>query len=454
MQVLKFKRRVTKSRNINIRIPKYFGDQVEIILLPSLDDCFQKKIILGESYIPASGKLLDEEDLHNLMESSLDMWLTAGRFAEKFEEEFSNFLGVKYCSLTNSGSSANLLAISALTSYKLGERRLKKGDEVITVAACFPTTITPVIQNGLVPVFVDIDIGTYNIDVSKIDQAISEKTKAIFIAHTLGNPFDLDRVGEICKRYNLWLIEDNCDALGSKFNSHFTGTFGHLATHSFYPAHHITMGEGGAVVTNDKQLYRIVNSFRDWGRDCWCPPGKDNTCGKRFKWQLGNLSYGYDHKYIYSHLGYNLKVTDMQAAVGLSQLKKLPFFIEKRRENWQRLYAGLKEFEDFLILPQTTENSEPSWFGFVVSVRANCGFSKNDLVNYLESNKIGTRVLFAGNIIKQPAFTEQNIEYRVYRKLKNTDFVMENIFWIGVWPGLDTACIDYMIEKFGEFFNQ
>jgi len=454
MQFLKFKRRVTKSRNINVNIPEHFGDRVEIILLPSLDNYFQKKIIPGESYVPASGKLLDEKDLHNLIESSLDMWLTAGRFAEKFEEEFSKFLGVKYCSLTNSGSSGNLLAISALTSYKLGERRLKKGDEVIAVAGCFPTTITPIIQNGLVPVFFDIDIGTYNIDVSKIEHAISEKTKAIFIAHTLGNPFNLDRVCEICERYNLWLIEDNCDALGSKFNSRFTGTFGHLATHSFYPAHHITMGEGGAIVTSDKQLYHIVNSFRDWGRDCWCPPGKDNTCGKRFKWKLGNLPYGYDHKYIYSHLGYNLKVTDMQAAVGLSQLKKLPFFIKKRRENWQRLYAGLKEFEDFLILPQTTENSEPSWFGFVISVRPNCGFSKNDLVNYLESNKIGTRMLFAGNIIKQPAFTEQNIEYRVYRKLKNTDFVMENTFWIGVWPGLDTDCINYMIEKFSEFFTK
>ncbi len=454
MQFLKFKRRVTKTRNINVKVPEHFGDQVEIILLPSLDDYFQKKIIPGESYVPASGKVLNEEDLHNLIESSLDMWLTAGRFAEKFEEEFSKFLGVKHCSLTNSGSSANLLAISALTSYKLGEKRLEKGDEVITVAACFPTTITPIIQNGLVPVFIDIDIGTYNIDVSKIDQAISEKTKAIFIAHTLGNPFDLDGVCEICEKHNLWLIEDNCDALGSKFNSRFTGTFGHLATHSFYPAHHITMGEGGAVVTNDKKLYCVVNSFRDWGRDCWCLPGEDNTCGKRFKWQIGNLPYGYDHKYIYSHLGYNLKVTDMQAAVGLSQLRKLPFFIEKRRENWQRLYAGLKEFEDFLVLSQATENSEPSWFGFVISVRPNCGFSKNHLVNYLESNKIGTRMLFAGNITKQPAFTEQNIEYRIGRELENTDFVMGNTFWIGVWPGLDTACIDYMIEKFRKFFKK
>lgn len=454
MQVLKFKRRVTRSRNINVKIPKCFGNQVEIILLSSLDDYFQKKIIPGEYYIPVSGKLLDRRDLYSLIESSIDMWLTAGRFAEKFEEEFSKFLGVKYCSLTNSGSSGNLLAISALTSHKLGDRRLKKGDEVITGATCFPTTVTPIIQNGLVPVFIDIDIGTYNIDVNKIERAISNKTKAIFITHTLGNPFDLSKVCKICKKHNLWFIEDNCDALGSKFNSRFTGTFGHLATHSFYPAHHITMGEGGTVVTNDEKLYHIVNSFRDWGRDCWCQPGEDNTCRRRFKWQLGNLPYGYDHKYIYSHLGYNLKVTDMQAAVGLSQLEKLPFFIERRRENWQRLYAGLKEFENFLILPRALENSKPSWFGFALSIKPDCGISRNDLINYLESNKIGTRMLFAGNIIKQPAFTKQNIKYRVYGKLENTDFVMENTFWTGIWPGLDSICIEYMIKKFKEFFNQ
>lgn len=451
MHFFKLKKKLTEKRNITIEIPEYLGEEVNIILFSSN---FNKKIIPGKSYIPASGKVLDEEDLYNMIEACLDLWLTAGKFADKFEREFSKFLGVKYCSLTNSGSSANLLAISALTSHKLKERRLRKGDEAITVAAGFPTTIAPIIQNGLVPVFVDIEIGTYNINVEQIEEAISNRTRAIFIAHTLGNPFDLEKVYKICEKYNLWLIEDNCDALGSKYNNRFTGTFGHIATHSFYPAHHITMGEGGAVVTNDLRLYRIINSFRDWGRDCWCVPGKDNTCGKRFEWKLGSLPYGYDHKYIYSHLGYNLKITDIQAAVGLSQLKKLPLFIKKRKENWQRLYNGLKEFEEFLILPRATENSDPSWFGFIISVRPGCGISRNELVNYLESNKIGTRMLFAGNIIRQPAFTEQEVKYRVVGDLKNTDFVMENTFWIGVWPGLDEKCIDYMIEKFREFFKK
>ena len=382
------------------------------------------------------------------------MWLTAGRFAEQFEDEFPRFLGAKYCSLTNSGSSASLIAISALTSPKLGERRLKPADEVITTACAFPTTVAPIIQNNLIPVFIDVDIGTYNIQSAKIEAALSENTKAIFLAHTLGNPFDVEAITTIAQKYNLWVIEDNCDALGSKFKSHFTGSFGDLAIHSFYPAHHITMGEGGAVVTSDKQLNRIVNSFRDWGRDCWCLPGKDNTCGKRFKWQLGSLPEGYDHKYIYSHLGYNLKVTDMQAAIGVSQLKKLPIFVKKRKENWERLNAGLKEFERFLILPRATENTEPSWFGFIISVKPNGRFSRKDLITHLESNRIGTRMLFAGNIIKQPAFTQQCIRYRVHDQLKNTDFVMENTFWIGVWPGLNMTCIDYIIEKFGEFFNK
>lgn len=453
MQVLKFNKKLTASRNVTIKVPEGFGNEANILLFPAFGSCNQENFIPGSSYLPASGKLVDEEDIHNLLESAVDMWLTAGRFAEEFEARFAEFLGVKYCSLTNSGSSANLLAISALTSYKLGNKRLTKGDEVITVAAGFPTTVAPIVQNGLIPVFVDIDIGTYNVDVSQIEGALSEKTKAVFIAHTLGNPFNVDSVCAICQKYNLWFIEDNCDALGSKFDSRFTGTFGHLATHSFYPAHHITMGEGGAVVTNDRQLCNIVNSFRDWGRDCCCPLGKDNTCGRRFKWQLGNLPYGYDHKYIYSHLGYNLKVTDMQAAIGLSQLKKLTYFIKRRKENWRQLCNGLKELDEFLVLPTVTEKSDPSWFGFIISVKPNCGFSRNQLTGYLESNQIGTRMLFAGNIIKQPAFTEQDIEYRVHNQLKNTDFVMNNTFWIGVWPGLNAACIDYMTAKLKEIFK-
>ncbi|MGC8718227.1 MAG: lipopolysaccharide biosynthesis protein RfbH, partial [bacterium] len=340
--------------------------------------------------IPASGKVLDEDDLFNLIDASLDMWLTAGRFAEEFEKEFPKFLGRKYCALVNSGSSANLIAISALTSYKLGDRRLKPGDEVITVAAGFPTTITPIIQNNLIPVFVDVDLGTYNINIEQLEMAISEKTKAIFLAHTLGNPFNVDRVMEIAKKYNLWVIEDNCDALGSKYRGKFTGTFGNISTVSFYPAHHMTMGEGGAILTNNPELYKIVLSFRDWGRDCWCPPGKDNTCGKRFSWKLGDLPYGYDHKYIYSHLGYNLKATDFQAAIGLSQLKKLPKFIEKRKENFKMLYEGFKRegLDKYFILPQWLEGAEPSWFGFILTIKDDTPFKRKELLEYLERSGI------------------------------------------------------------------
>ena len=411
----------------------------------------KKSFITGETYIPPSGKVLDEDDLINLIDASLDMWLTSGRYAKEFEKQFAEFLGIRYCSLVNSGSSANLIAISALTSYKLGDRRLKPGDEVITVAAGFPTTIAPIIQNRLVPVFIDVELGTYDYDVNQIEKAISDKTKAIFMAHTLGNPFNLDKVLELAKRYNLWVIEDNCDALGAKYRGKYTGTYGHIATFSFYPAHHITMGEGGAVVTDDPELHKIILSYRDWGRDCWCPPGKDNTCGRRFSQQHGELPFGYDHKYVYSHLGYNLKVTDIQAAIGLSQLKKLPKFIEKRQENFRILYEGLKDLENYFILPKATENSEASWFGFILTIKENAPFNRNELINYLEKNKIGTRLLFAGNILRQPAFTNNDIEYKVIDNLKNTDIIMERTFWIGVWPGIDEKMAQYIIDVIKKF---
>ena len=423
----------------------------------------------AKKYIPPSGKVLDEEELFKMIDASLDMWLTAGRFNDEFEKTLANFVGVKYALTTNSGSSANLLAISALTSPKLGERRLKEGDEVITVAAGFPTTIAPIIQNKLVPVFVDIEIGTYNIDVRQIEEAITKRTKAIFVAHTLGNPFNIDEVLELAEKYKLWIIEDNCDALGSKYKGKYTGSFGHIATLSFYPAHHITMGEGGAVLTNDYELYKIMMSFRDWGRDCWCPPGKDNTCGRRFNWKCGKLPKGYDHKYIYSHLGYNLKITDWQAAIGLAQLKKLPNFIKKRKENFKNLYAGLKEFEEYLILPKATENTEPAWFGFPITVKENAPFTKFEIVKYLENNKIGTRQLFAGNILRHPAFIENDVKLRIkdtdilsskdlseehYKLLPNTDIVMNRTFWIGVWPGINKNDIDYIIDIFKNFIKE
>lgn len=410
-----------------------------------------------KKYIPASGKVLDEEDLANLIEASLDMWLTTGRFNDEFEKEFAKFMGIKYALTTNSGSSANLLAVSSLTSHKLGERQLKKGDEVITVAAGFPTTVNPIIQNGLVPVFVDVELETYNIDTNKIEEAISEKTKAIIVAHTLGNPFDLETIQQIAKKYNLWIIEDNCDALGATYNNQKTGTFGDIATFSFYPAHHITMGEGGALITNNPQLYRIIMSYRDWGRDCWCKPGVDNTCKNRFNMQLGNLPFGYDHKYTYSHLGYNLKITDFQAAIGLSQLKKLPQFLEKRKENANYLLQKLDDLQEYLILPKVFENTQSSWFGFLLSVKENSKYSKQKLVKYLEENGIGTRQLFAGNMLRQPMFVENEIELRIgnsniinskelnenhYKLLPNTDFIMNNTFWVGVYPALDKKDLD------------
>lgn len=407
----------------------------------------------GKTYIPASGKIIDEEDLSNLIDASLDMWLTSGRYGDEFEKNFSSFLGINYCSIVNSGSSANLIAMTALTSYKLGERRLKEGDEVITVAAGFPTTIAPIVQNKLIPVFVDVDLETYNINTDDLEKAISQNTRAIMIAHTLGNPFNLKEVIRIAEKYNLWVIEDNCDALGSKYDGKYTGSFAHISTYSFYPAHHITMGEGGAVATNNLELHNIIRSIRDWGRDCICPPGKDNFCGKRFTQQHGELPIGYDHKYVYSHLGYNLKVTDMQAAIGLSQLKKLPYFIERRKENYRKLYDELKKLEQYLILPSPTQNSEPSWFGFPITLKENSDYDRNTLIKFLEQRKIGTRLLFAGNILRQPLWIENNISCRIIGDLKNTDTIMNSTFWIGVWPGIDDKRIKYITETFEEFFN-
>lgn len=409
----------------------------------------EKEFVPGETSIPYSGRVFDADELVNLVDASLDFWLTTGRYAGQFETEFARFLDVPYAILCNSGSSANLLAVSALTSSKLGERRLHCGDEVITVAAAFPTTVNPIVQNNLIPVFLDIELGTYNVDIRYLEEAIGPHTKGIMLAHALGNPFNVDFVLDIAKRHDLWLVEDNCDALGSTFSGRLTGTFGDIATASFYPAHHITMGEGGCVLTDSVQLKAIVESFRDWGRDCWCSPGKDGTCNKRFKWQRGDLPYGYDHKYIYSHIGYNLKMTDMQAAIGLAQLKKLPGFIESRKRHWQSLNEGLKPFEEFLILPHATPNSDPSWFGFPITIKPEAPFSRNELVDYLEMRKIATRLLFGGNLTRQPAF--QKINYRAIGDLAVTNLVMNRTFWFGVYPGLTQEMLDYVIEAIREF---
>lgn len=412
----------------------------------------EQPFVPGETAVPVSGRVFDHTEITNLVDASLEFWLTTGRYAEQFEREFAKFVGVRHAILCNSGSSANLLALSALTSPTLAERQLKPGDEVITVAAGFPTTVNPIIQNGLVPVFLDIDLHTHNIDPTHLETAVSPRTKAIILAHTLGNPFNLDTIVEFANRHNLWLIEDNCDALGTTYRGRHTGTFGHLATVSFYPAHHITTGEGGMVLTNSPRLKKVVESFRDWGRDCWCAPGVSNTCGKRFEWQLGELPYGYDHKYIYSHVGYNLKMTDMQAAAGLAQLKKLPEFIQIRKRNWQYLHDGLRPYSQFLMLPQPTPHSDPSWFGFLLTVRPEAPFSRNQLIQHLEDNQIATRLLFGGNLTRQPAY--QNIRYRVVGELTNTDVVMNQTFWIGVYPGLILPMLDYVIETFAAFFRQ
>ena len=405
----------------------------------------------GETVIPPSGKVLDAAELKSMVEASLDGWLTTGRFNDAFEKKLRDFLSVKFLITTNSGSSANLLAFSALTSPKLKERAIKPGDEVISVAAGFPTTVNPILQFGAVPVFVDVDIATHNIDVTKIEAAISPKTKAIMLAHSLGNPFNLKVILEICKKHNLWLIEDNCDSLGSRYNGQLTGTFGDVGTLSFYPAHHITMGEGGAVFTNNAELKMIIESFRDWGRDCYCQPGKDNTCGKRFCWKLGDLPEGYDHKYTYAHAGYNLKITDMQAACGLAQMDKLEGFIQARKDNFKFLYERLQSCQDFLILPEATPNSDPSWFGFLMTIKPEANIRRVDLLSYLDQEKIGTRLLFAGNLTRQPYMQGRN--YRVSGDLTHTDTVMNDSFWVGVYPGLTEEMLDFTATKIESFLG-
>lgn len=406
----------------------------------------------GKSSVPISGRVFDEQELRTLVDSSLDFWLTTGRFAKQFERSFAELLGVRHALLVNSGSSANLVALSCLTSPTLGERQLRPGDEVITVAAGFPTTVNPIIQNGLIPVFLDIEIPTYNIDVSQLEAALSPKTRAIMIAHTLGNPFDLGEIKAFAERHNLWLIEDCCDAVGSLYNDQKVGTFGDLATFSFYPAHHITMGEGGCVVTSNSRLKKLAESFRDWGRDCWCEPGVDNTCNRRFEWQLGTLPEGYDHKYMYSHIGYNLKLTDMQAAVGVAQLEKLPRFIKERQENFKFLYEALKPLQPYFVLPEATEGASPSWFGFPITLQDDAPFTRNELVKHLEEKKIATRQLFAGNLLRQPAY--QQIECRIIGDLVNTDRVMEKTFWVGVFPGLKQEHLIYMVQVLQAFCKQ
>ena len=412
----------------------------------------RQRFIPSQSVIPPSGKVIGLEERQLMVEASLDGWLTTGRFNAEFEKKLAAFIGVKYLITVNSGSSANLVAFSTLTSPKLGDRAIKPGDEVIGVAAGFPTTVNPILQFGAVPVFVDVDPGTYNIDAGKIEAAIGPKTKAIMLAHTLGNPFNLDVVTALCKKHKLWLVEDCCDALGTTYRGQMVGTFGDIATLSFYPAHHITMGEGGAVFTNHKKLKTIAESFRDWGRDCFCPPGKDNTCGKRFCWKLGELPKGYDHKYTYSHLGYNLKITDMQAACGLAQLDRLEGFIEARKHNFDFLKQRLKSCEEFLVLPEATPNSEPSWFGFPLTIREGSKVNRVDLINHLDEHKVGTRLLFAGNLARQPYMIKRN--FRISEELVNTDRIMNSAFWIGVYPGLSEPMLDYASECIEKFFYQ
>jgi CDP-4-dehydro-6-deoxyglucose reductase, E1 len=411
----------------------------------------KKEFVRGQTFVPCSGRVFDADEIRMLVASSLDFWLTAGRFNHEFEKKIAEFVGINFATTTNSGSSANLLALSALTSEKLGERALKPGDEVIGVAAAFPTTVNPIIQNNLIPVLLDIEIPSYNISVKNIEDAITDKTKAIMLAHTLGNPFDLDKIMKIAKEHNLWVIEDCCDALGSKFNGKMVGTFGDISTLSFYPAHHITMGEGGAVLTNNSLLNRIVGSIRDWGRDCYCEPGKNDTCGKRFQWNFEGLPEGYDHKFIYSHIGYNLKITDMQAAVGLAQLGKIKEFTNKRKENFKWLKQQFKEFEEYFILPEETPNSEPSWFGFPLTIKDNAPFSLNEINGYLFSHYVDTRPIFTGNITKQPYFKNQ--KFKIVGGLENTDKMMENTFWVGVYPGLTTEMMQYVVDTVRDFIQ-
>jgi CDP-6-deoxy-D-xylo-4-hexulose-3-dehydrase len=424
-------------------------------------EAFGKPLVFSPGdRIAYGGRVFDQKELMALVDSSLDFWLTTGRYADRFEREFAAFLGVKYCSLVNSGSSANLLAFMALTSPQLGGRRIRPGDEVITVAAGFPTTVAPIIQYGAIPVFLDVSLPTYNIDVTQLTAALSEKTKAVMVAHTLGNPFDVQAMKVFCDKHDLWLIEDNCDALGSRYCYNgvwnYTGTFGHIGTSSFYPPHHMTMGEGGAVYTNDLRLKRFVDSFRDWGRDCWCPSGKDNTCQKRFTQQFGELPHGYDHKYVYSHFGYNLKATEMQAAIGCAQLEKMPLFIETRKRNWAMLSEGLSALSDKFILPVPTKNSDPSWFGFLLTVKESAGFARDQIVAHLEKKGIQTRMLFAGNLIKHPCFDEMRKTgngYRIVGDLSATNRIMNDTFWIGVYPGMISAQLAFVIDTIGKFLK-
>ena len=405
----------------------------------------------GKSPVRYAGRVFDEKELQSLVDSALDFWLTEGRYAEEFQAEFADFVGIDYAILTNSGSSANLLALTALTSELLGDKRLKSGDEVISVAAGFPTTVNPIIQNNMIPVFCDVELGTYNAKIADIEKAITPKTRAIFLAHTLGNPYDLDAIVEIVKRHDLWLIEDCCDALGSTYKGEHVGTFGHVATCSFYPAHHITIGEGGMIFTDDEVVARSVTSFRDWGRDCYCNGGENNTCGKRFTGTYGTLPKGYDHKYVYSHIGYNLKVTDMQAAIGVEQMKKLPKFVERRKENFRAWTSGFNEWGDKFVLPVATPGSDPSWFAFPVTVKENAGFSRTELTDYLASHQIETRNLFAGNLLRQPAYSK--IQHRVVSELKNTEVIMNNTFFLGTYPGLTQAQIDHSLKLIQEFIT-
>ena len=427
-----------KTQGIREQISKLVDDYAAIALAPH-------PFLPGASLVPPSGKVIGAQELKNMVEASLDGWLTTGRFNTEFEKRLAAFIGVKHLITVNSGSSANLVAFSTLTSPKLGERAIKQGDEVIGVAAGFPTTVNPIIQFGAVPVFVDVDHLTHNIDATKIEAAIGPKTKAIMLAHSLGNPFNLDVVTALCEKYKLWLVEDCCDALGTTYRGQMVGTFGDIATLSFYPAHHITMGEGGAVFTNNDELKTIAESFRDWGRDCYCPPGQDNTCGKRFCWKMGELPEGYDHKYTYSHLGYNLKITDMQAACGLAQLDKAPQFIQARKDNFAFLKNRLKSCEEFVSLPEATEHSDPSWFGFPITLKENCPVTRLDLLTYLDQNKVGTRLLFAGNLTRQPYMI--GAKYRISGDLKNSDIVMNNTFWIGVQPSLTPAMLEFAASK-------
>ncbi len=410
----------------------------------------------GETRISYGGRVFDENELLKLVDASLEFWLTTGRYSEIFERRMAAFLDVKRCILTNSGSSANLLAVAALTSPKLGEKRLSRGSEVITVAAAFPTTVTPLIQNGLVPVFLDVTLPTYNVDVGSLEAGLSARTRAVMLAHTLGNPCDIDRVLAFCRRHDLWFIEDNCDALGSKYRGRHTGSFGHIATQSFYPPHHMTMGEGGALFTNDPALERLILSFRDWGRDCHCAPGQDDSCGMRFGRQSGELPFGYDHKYVFSHFGYNLKATDMQAAIGCAQLEKLPSFLEARNANWKTLRESLEPYSERLILPEATEGGDPSWFGFPVTVRPNANFTRDDIVAFLESRRIQTRMLFAGNLVKHPCFDEMRRTgegYRQIGRLTTTDTIMKHTFWVGVYPGISNRMMEYVVDSFHDFMR-